>query len=279
MHIIFDRRRFERLLPLVRDRGPAAYRAHFLRLEARNGELAISGLAVEAVIHAVVEEPGVLFIRAKLLRSLVEGSEGETVDCRVTEDAFMLGSVRLPMRRKSLVYFSDPAKAPRVLPGTERLKVRYGAVVEPRKNKGAKAGARARKGNDTAAMPLFDREITHGFELRPPSRAVTRRMEFAPAREAKAAPPPAPAPAAPAAREASGPLSIADFDRDQLKAALLAVVGTKWVERDDAIRLAARQLGFERCGSRVRKAFASAVNGLIRQGQIDYDRSLIRQKA
>jgi len=59
----------------------------------------------------------------------------------------------------------------------------------------------------------------------------------------------------------------------------MAIVGTKWVERDDAIRLAARRLGFERCGSRVRQALASAVSGLIRQGQIDYDRSLIRQKA
>jgi len=276
MHIIFDRRRFERLLPLVRDRGPAAYRAHFLRLEARNGELAISGLAVEAVIPAVVEEPGVLFIRAKLLRSLVEGSEGETVDCRVTEDAFMLGSVRLPMRRKSLVYFSDPAKAPRVLPGTERLKVRYGAVVEPRKNRGTKASAQMREGSDKAAMPLFDREITHGFELRPPSRAVTRRMEFAPARKAEAEP--APAPAAPAAREASGPPSIADFDRDQLKAALLAIIDAKWVERDDAIRLAARHLGFERCGSRVRQAFASAVNGLIRQKELQYEGTQVRRK-
>lgn len=73
-------------------------------------------------------------------------------------------------------------------------------------------------------------------------------------------------------------LSVEDFSRNQLKAALLAVVGTEWIDRDNAIRLAARRLGFERCGSRVRQAFASAVNGLIRQGRLEYDGSLIRGK-
>jgi len=272
MHIVFDRRRLERVLPIVRNRGPAAKKARFLRLDAHQGELTISGLAAEAVIPAVVEEPGVLFIRATLLRSLLEGFAGEgSLDCRVTEEAFLLGDLRLPMNPKSLVYFSDRAKAPRILPGTERLKVRYGAVVEIRKNKGTKAGARARKGKDKAAMPLFDREITQGFELRPPSRAVTRRLDFPAA--AKGAREPAVALPAPTAE--SPPINA--FSRDQLKDALLAVVGKKWIERDDAIRAAAGRLGFKRLGKRIRAAFASAVNGLIRQGRLEYDGSLIRR--
>jgi hypothetical protein len=276
MHIILDRRRLERVFPVVRDRGPAAKKAPFLRLDAHQGELAISGLAVEAVIPAVVEEPGVLFIQATLLRSLLKGFARETsLDCRVTEEAFMVGNLRLPMNPQSLVYFPDRAKAPRILPGAERLKVRYGAVVERRRNKGARAGARAREGKDKAATPLFDLQITQGFELRPPSRLVTRRIGFAPARKAEAAPPPALAPAAPAAREAPEPPAIADFDRDQLKAALLAVVGTEWIERDAAIRAAACRLGFERCGKRVRAAIASAITGLLRQGRLRYDGSMI----
>jgi len=166
-------------------------------LDAHQGELTISGLAAEAVIPAVVEEPGVLFIRATLLRSLLEGAVGErTLDCRVTEEAFMVGNLRLPMNPKSLVYFPDRAKAPRILPGTERLKVRYGAVVEIRKNKGTKAGARARNGKDKEAMPLFDKDITQGFELRPPSPVVTRRLDFP---RAVGAPGPSPQPSSGAA--------------------------------------------------------------------------------
>ena len=273
MHIVLDRRRLERVLPVVRNRGPAAKKARFLRLDAHQGELTISGLAAEAVIPAVVEEPGVLFIRATLLRSLLEGFAGEgTLDCRVTEDAFLLGNLRLPMNPKSLVYFPDWAKAPRILPGAERLKVRYGAVVEIRKNKGTKAGARAQNGKDKAAMPLFDKDITQGFELRPPSRAVTRRLDF-PA-VAKGAREPAVAPRAPTAESPS----INAFSRDQLKAALLEVMGSEWIERDDAIRAAAERLGFARLGKNIRQAFASAVNGLIRQKHLEYDGSQIRRK-
>ena len=273
MHIILDRRRLARVFPVVRNRGSAAKKAPFLRLDAHQGELTISGLAVEAGIPAVVEEPGVLFIRATLLRSLLDGFAGErSLVCRVTEEAFMLGNVRLSLTPESLVYFPDRAKAPRTLPGTERLKVRYGAVVETKWNRGAKAGARAREDKDKAAMPLFDREITQGFELRPPSRAVTRRMDFpAPAGAGGRSP----RPSTPGARPP--PPVIDNFSRDQLKEALLAVVGSDWVERDEAIRAAARRLGFDRLGKRTRAAFASAVNGLIRKKQFEYDGSLIRK--
>lgn len=100
---------------------------------------------------------------------------------------------------------------------------------------------------------------------------MTRRLDFPAA--AEGAPEPPVAPPAPAAES----LSISTFSRDQLKEALVAVVGTDWVERDDAIRAAARRLGFERCGKRIRAAFASAVNGLIRQGRLRYERTLVRK--
>jgi len=104
-----------------------------------------------------------------------------------------------------------------------------------------------------------------GFELRPMTRTVTGRLDMKPAARP------------PARRAKAGPASIRDFDRDALKAALLAVVGKDWIERDDAIRAAAQRLGFARLGKRIRAAFASAVNGLIRQGRLEYDGSLIRR--
>jgi hypothetical protein len=108
------------------------------------------------------------------------------------------------------------------LPGTERLKVRYGAVLEIRKNKGAKAGAQARKDKDKAAMPLFDRKITQGFELRPPTRAVTRRLEFRAGKET------------PTGVEGGisvildGKPSVRKFRQVPLRAVVLSVVGTGW---------------------------------------------------
>ena len=277
MHMMLDKRRLERVLPIVRDRGPAAYRAQFLRLEALNGELMVSGLAAEAVIPAIVEEPGVLFIRVKLLRSLVEGYERKTLDCRVTEEAFMLGSVRLPMKRKSLVYFSDPAKAPRVLPNAESLKVRYGAVVDPKKKRGTKTGRRARSGGDDAAMPLFDKEITQGFELRPPTRTVTRKLGFSAGKSE----------AIQNKRKEDdsilvvldGKPSIRKFSQDQLKAVVLSVLGTTWRMRRDVIRSAAKCLGFKRPGRSIRGALALAIRDLVAEQKIATEGRQIRKVA
>ncbi len=54
-------------------------------------------------------------------------------------------------------------------------------------------------------------------------------------------------------------------------------MGRKRWERDEAIRVAARRLGFARTGSRIRKAFKSAINGAIRRGLLEYDGILIRK--
>lgn len=81
----------------------------------------------------------------------------------------------------------------------------------------------------------------------------------------------------PAGKAKSGSVSIRDFDRDQLKEALLEVVGTDWTERDDAIRAAAYHLGFKRVGKNIRKAFASAITGLLRQHRLESAGSLVRR--
>jgi len=54
-------------------------------------------------------------------------------------------------------------------------------------------------------------------------------------------------------------------------------MGRNWLERDEAIRLTARRLGYARTGSRIRDAFKSVINGAIRRGLLEYDGTLIRK--
>ncbi len=70
--------------------------------------------------------------------------------------------------------------------------------------------------------------------------------------------------------------TIHDYTRKQLKKYLLAVMGSTWWEQDDAIRAAARYLGFRRAGPAIQRAFRSAINGAIRQGRLERDRRMIR---
>ena len=71
--------------------------------------------------------------------------------------------------------------------------------------------------------------------------------------------------------------SINDYGRDDLIQALLNAMGRPWVEREDAIRAAARHLGFRRTGRQIRDAFKSAINGAIRRGLLESDGKLIRR--
>jgi hypothetical protein len=71
--------------------------------------------------------------------------------------------------------------------------------------------------------------------------------------------------------------NIGDYSRDDLINALLSSMGAVWWEREEAIRAAARHLGFKRTGSSIRDAFKSAINGAIRRGLIEYSGSMIRK--
>lgn len=71
--------------------------------------------------------------------------------------------------------------------------------------------------------------------------------------------------------------SISDYTRDELIDTLLSVMGAIWWDREEAIRAAARHLGFKRTGSLIRDAFKSAINGAIRRGLIEYSGSMIRK--
>jgi len=71
--------------------------------------------------------------------------------------------------------------------------------------------------------------------------------------------------------------TIDDYTRAELIEILLAAMGTTWWDREDAIRAAARRLGFRRTGSRITKAFKSALNGAIRRGLLEYAEKNIRR--
>jgi hypothetical protein len=71
--------------------------------------------------------------------------------------------------------------------------------------------------------------------------------------------------------------NIGDYSRNELINTLLSVMGVIWWDREEAIRAAARHLGFKRTGSLIRDAFKSAINGAIRRGLLDSDAQLIRR--
>ena len=80
----------------------------------------------------------------------------------------------------------------------------------------------------------------------------------------------------------NGELSLAasdlrDCDRDSMKSDFLAAIGRTWTEREDAIRLFARWLGYARTGSVIEDTARSLINGLIRDGRLEKDGERIRR--
>ncbi len=71
--------------------------------------------------------------------------------------------------------------------------------------------------------------------------------------------------------------SIDDYHRDFLKTVLKAVIGRIWTDEDAAIRAATRHLGFRRTGPKISKAFKSAINGLLRQNELERDGHNLRR--
>ncbi len=136
---------------------------------------------------------------------------------------------------------------------------------------------------DTTAAALWDvtkseMGAIHEHEIqvvRPPGEECENRTRRSPAPSMTATPYRKPRPAK-IPRAAEGrEVYITDFDRDQLIDALLKAMGKKKWTRDDAVRAAARRLGFKRTGSKIKDAFKSAINGAIRRGLIEYDRGEI----
>jgi type I restriction enzyme S subunit len=71
--------------------------------------------------------------------------------------------------------------------------------------------------------------------------------------------------------------TIEDYNRDVLKDLFLQAIGRSWLDREEAMQQAARYLGFQRTGSNIKATLKSVVNGLIREGRIEADGSVIRR--
>jgi len=72
--------------------------------------------------------------------------------------------------------------------------------------------------------------------------------------------------------------SIEEYDRAFLKEQFLAsLLGRQWVEREDAIRVFARWLGFRRTGPVLEDTARSLINGLLREERLESDGTLIRR--
>jgi hypothetical protein len=70
---------------------------------------------------------------------------------------------------------------------------------------------------------------------------------------------------------------IDDFSREQLVEALLRAMPGGWVEREEAMRRAARHLGFRRTGAAIQERFKSVIRGAIMRGLLEYDGDVIRK--
>lgn len=65
--------------------------------------------------------------------------------------------------------------------------------------------------------------------------------------------------------------SIDEYKRDDLVKYLTAAVGRTWHTRDEAIKAAARHIGFRRTGRNIQAAFKSAINAGIHRNLLDRD--------
>ncbi|HEY0076671.1 MAG TPA: hypothetical protein VGB77_21490, partial [Abditibacteriaceae bacterium] len=71
--------------------------------------------------------------------------------------------------------------------------------------------------------------------------------------------------------------AVGDYETGEHVQALRAAMGRGWWEREDAMRAAARHLGFSKLGPNIRQAFRSAFNSGIRQKLLEANGSAVRR--
>ena len=133
----------QRIISIVRDdRAHAAQmnQGPFLRLEAADDRLKLSGQIVEAEFPATVYEPGVLFLRVTIFRRLLGTMRLKELGVRemtfqVNSDGLIFADVRLPFDVGDMLLYPDPSTAPQQHP-EERLADVRGAPDIPRDPQG-----------------------------------------------------------------------------------------------------------------------------------------------
>ena len=124
MLFVVDRPRLQRIISIVRDdRAPAAQmnQGPFLRVEAADDRLKLSGQIVEAEFPATVYEPCVLFLRVTIFRRLLGTMRLKELGVRhmtfqANSDGLMFGDVRLPFNVGEMLLYPDPTTAPQQHP-------------------------------------------------------------------------------------------------------------------------------------------------------------------
>jgi hypothetical protein len=62
---------------------------------------------------------------------------------------------------------------------------------------------------------------------------------------------------------------IDDYPRPLLKDLFLSAIGGSWIDREEAMRVVARYLGFARTGGKIQDQFKSIISGLLREGRLE----------
>src|SRR5262249_29740517 len=123
MLFVVDRERLQQMIRLIRSgkrgKGSSAKR-RYLRFEAKENTLMVSGVDYEAEFSATVYEPGVLFMVAQDFEKLLATFRDEpTMAFQANAEGFMFGNVRFKFGGERLLLYPDPAQAPEFHP-TER---------------------------------------------------------------------------------------------------------------------------------------------------------------
>ncbi len=120
MFFVIDKPKVHRILPILRDNTRSEGRASggiYLRIEACDGNLTVTGESVEATVPATVYEPGVLFVRLAKFARLFRSIRGQkTLAIQVNADGLLMDGFRMPLESNEMLLYADPAKAPQHCP-------------------------------------------------------------------------------------------------------------------------------------------------------------------
>lgn len=121
MFFVVDKLRLQRIISIVReDRTPKkqGQNAPFLRIQALENKLTVSGDKVSATFPATVYEPGVLFIRTTNFRRVLRATkiEGDFLTFQVTDEELVFADVRYPFESLNMVLYPNPENAPSTWP-------------------------------------------------------------------------------------------------------------------------------------------------------------------
>jgi len=120
MFFVVDKPRLQRIIAVVREdrtRKRQGRGAPFLRIEAAENKLTISGGKVTATFPATVYEEGVLFLKTTAFRRLIRTFKGEKfLAFQVTEGGLRFGNVLMPFKDSGMVLFPNLAEAPKSWP-------------------------------------------------------------------------------------------------------------------------------------------------------------------